>query len=75
MTESTDKREETLVKKYGSPEALAEKRKEWQAKSRKNYKGTGGFAKLKTDDPKKLKQLSKDAANKRWGNDESKKAA
>lgn len=65
MTAATDKREETLIKKYGSKEALQAKRREWQAKSRKNYKGTGGFASLSKEE---LQEISKKANQARWGN-------
>ena len=51
-----EKREESMVKKYGSPEAVKAKRREWQAKSRINAK-PGGFAVLKETDPDKLKAI------------------
>lgn len=60
-------REEKLIAKYGSAEALKAKRREWQAKSRINYKGTGGFA----ANPEFAKQMSRKALEKRWGKDAS----
>ena len=73
MTDITDKRELTLIKKYGSKEALAQKRAEWQAKSRKNPNTKkGGFASLKKTDPDKLRSISILAANKRWSGNEKK---
>lgn len=62
------KREETLIKKYGSAEKLAAKRREWQAKSRKNYDGSGGFRALKARDPQAMSELARKAANIRHGN-------
>lgn len=63
-----EKREATLIAKYGSAEALAEKRREWQAKSRKNYSGSGGFRALKAQDPQAMIELARKAANIRHGN-------
>lgn len=65
MTKATDEREKKLIKKYGSKEALKAKRQEWQAKSRENYKGTGGFASLSKE---QLQEISRKANAKRWGN-------
>lgn len=61
-------KKEDLIKIYGSAEAVSEHYRELQKKSRKNYKGTGGFASLKKTDPERLRQLSKDANKKRHGN-------
>ena len=63
-----EKREATLIAKYGSAEKLAEKRREWQAKSRKNYSGNGGFRALKKKDPQAMSELARKAANIRHGN-------
>lgn len=73
MSNPIEKREETLIKKYGSKEALAQKRAEWQAKSRKNPNSKkGGFAYLKAKDPDKLRSVSILAANKRWSQNNEK---
>lgn len=53
-----NKRRETLLKKFGSEEALKEHYREMQRKSREKYKGTGGFAYLKKHNPEKLKEIS-----------------
>ena len=63
-----EKREATLIAKYGSAEAVAAKRREWQAKSRKNYSGNGGFRALKDKDPQAMSDLARKAANIRHGN-------
>jgi len=65
MTDATDKREKAMIAKYGSKEALAAKRREWQKKSRLKYKGTGGFAALS---PERRKEISRKAHEARWGN-------
>jgi hypothetical protein len=66
VTQSTNKREETLIAKYGSKEALAAKRREWQLKSRANPNTKkGGFRWLKENDPAKLKELSREGVKKR----------
>jgi len=65
-----EKREANMIAKYGSAEALAEKRREWQAKSRANYSGDGGFRALKTRDPQAMSDLARKAANIRHGNKE-----
>lgn len=72
MTQSTDKREQTLIEKYGSKEALAQKRKEWQTKSRLNPNTKkGGFAYLKEHDPEKLSEVQRANANRRWDNEKA----
>ena len=63
MTKSTDKREQVLIEKYGSEEALKAKRQEWQAKSREKYSGNGGFRALEKS---KLIEIAKLGAKKRW---------
>jgi len=63
-----EKREANMIAKYGSVEALAEKRREWQAKSRANYSGNGGFRALKARDPQAMSDLARKAANIRHGN-------
>ena len=63
-----------LLKKYGSEEAVSEYYRELQKKSRENYKGTGGFAALKKSDPKRLKQISQDAARKRHASEKTPEA-
>jgi hypothetical protein len=66
MTDSTDRREETLEAKYGGKEGLAAKRREWQLKSRANPNTKkGGFKWLKENDPAKLKELSREGVKKR----------
>lgn len=56
---SRQKLRESMIKKYGSEEAVKEEYRRRQAKSRETYKGTGGFAYLAQNDPEKLSQLSK----------------
>lgn len=63
------KREKTLEDKYGGPEALAAKRREWQAKSRQNYTGNGG---LRSMTPERRKEISKLGNQKRWGKENGK---
>jgi len=48
-----------LIEIYGSEEAVAAHYREMQKKSRLKYKGTGGFAYLKKNDPDKMKQIAK----------------
>lgn len=66
MTDATDKREQSLIAKYGGVEALAEQRRKWQAKSRKNPNTKGaGFKKIS---PERRKEISKLGHQARWGN-------
>lgn len=58
------KREETLIKKYGSAEALKAERQKWQAKSRIKYKGGGGLRALSEE---RRREISKLGNQKRWG--------
>lgn len=48
---------EKLVERLGEEAARAEMRKRG-AKSKRNLGGTGGFAKLKADDPEKFKEIT-----------------
>lgn len=61
--EQKAKREATLIAKYGGIEALAAKRREWQAKSRETYKGTGGAAAW---DEEKRKEFASSGGKARW---------
>lgn len=56
--ESRKKMRATMLRIYGSEEAVKEEYRRRQAKSRKSYKGTGGFAYLKKNNPDKLKKIS-----------------
>lgn len=58
---SRQKLRESMIKKYGSEEAVKEEYRRRQAKSRETYKGTGGFAYLKKHDPEKLSKISQKA--------------
>ena len=57
MTASTDKREKALIAKYGSVEKLAEKRREWQAKSRESYVKNGSKGGFRAQTPEFRKQM------------------
>lgn len=63
METPAQKRERIMEEKYGGKEALKAKRKEWQAKSRKNYKGTGGFASM---DKQKSREIQSLGGRTRW---------
>lgn len=66
MTDATDKRKQSMLKKYGSPEAVAAVYRAAQKKSRQNPNTRkGGFSYLKANDPDKLSELSRQAAFKR----------
>lgn len=54
----------TMIKKYGSEEAVKEVLRAGQKKSRENYAGTGGFA----ANPELAKEAGKKGAEKRWNN-------
>lgn len=69
-----EKREANMIARYGGVEALAEKRREWQVKSRTNYSGNGGFRALKARDPKAMSELARKAANIRHGNKDKAKS-
>lgn len=58
-----------MLAKYGSDEAIAEimARNGRQVKDRSK----GGYHKLAKEDPEKLSEISRQAANKRWQNDET----
>lgn len=48
----------TMLKKYGSEEAVKQEMARRQAKSRETYGGGGGFAHLKMTDPEKFKEIT-----------------
>lgn len=50
-------RQQTLDRFDGDEEAMSAHFRDMQAKSRKNYKGTGGFNYLKRTNPDKLKAI------------------
>lgn len=62
----TNRREEALIRKYGSVENLKAKRQEWQAKSRIKYSGNGGMRALS---PERRKEISKLGHAARWKKD------
>lgn len=47
-----------MIEQHGSEEAVREFMRQAAAKSRRNKKGTGGFAYLKKHDPTRLKSIS-----------------
>lgn len=47
------------IKKFGSEEKWRAFLRESSAKSKRNSVGTGGFAKMKLEDPERLKEISK----------------
>ena len=57
-----EKREQSMIEKYGSIEAVKAKRQEWYLKSRKNAKGGGRFAK----DSSYASKMGKKGLDKRW---------
>ena len=67
MTAQSD-REETLIKKYGSKEGLAKKRREWQQKSMLNPKRKKGVHKggMSYATPERRKELGRLGAKVRW---------
>lgn len=68
MEDRYKKRRETLIKKFGSEEKLTEYYRELQKKSRKNYKGTGGFAGM---DKEKARKIQSMGGKKRWQSNSS----
>lgn len=46
-----------LIERFGSEEAVRQHYQDMQRKSRRTYKGTGGFRALKQNNPEKLKQI------------------
>ena len=69
MTDSTDKREKAMIAKYGSAEAVRQKRQEWaQKKWAKHHEEgkvhKGGYHYM---DRKKVKEYAAEGAKKRWG--------
>ena len=65
-----EKQRLTGIAKYGSEEAWRAKLAENGLKAKRT--GQGHFYQLYNSDPQKLKQLSRDAANKRWSNEKAK---
>jgi hypothetical protein len=65
MTDLTpqEKREQTLLKRLGSPEAVKEHYRRAQAKSRKNYSGNGGLRSLTLERRKEIAMLGVEARN------------
>lgn len=59
--EELQRREAVLILKYGSKEALKEKRREWQLKSRLKYKGTGGLKAVSEEKRKEISRLGVEA--------------
>lgn len=57
--EELAQREETLVRRYGSAENLAAKRKEWQAKSRVRYVENGSKGGFRGISEERLREISK----------------
>lgn len=55
--------EENAVKKYGSIEKAKEEMRKFATLSKRNQGGTGGFASMDKD---KLREVSIQAAKKRW---------
>lgn len=49
---------EKMIEKHGSEEAAKEAMRQMASLSSRNSKGTGGFAKMKREDPELLKQIS-----------------
>ena len=57
----TQKREQALVKKYGSPEALRVMRQKWAKKRKKLDPTKHGFGLMKLLNPERLKEISRNA--------------
>lgn len=55
--------EENAIKKYGSIDKAKEAMRQYSNMSSRNSLGKGGFAKMDKD---KLRELSRQAARKRW---------
>lgn len=62
------KRWDNMVLKYGSEEAAKAEMRRRAEKSARNKGGTGGFAKLKQENPELLKELQEKGRMKRYGN-------
>lgn len=56
-----------MIELHGSEEAVRAYLSQSAKKSRGNTKGNGYWAQLKISDPDKLKEISKRAAQSRWG--------
>jgi len=56
--DKTTKWYRSMLEKHGSDKAISDAMRARQIKSRENYKGTGGFAHLKANDPETFKELS-----------------
>jgi general stress protein YciG len=54
---------ETMIKKFGSEEAVKQEMRRRQEASRKTYKGTGGFASLTKEE---RQEISKKGNATRW---------
>ena len=65
-------REEALERRYGGKEGLKKMRQEWQRQSRQNPKvakghdGPTGFRMMHRQDPDAFREMSREAAKKRW---------
>lgn len=70
MTERSEKLRKTMIAKYGSEEAWKEKLREAQAKSRINYKGTGGFKALSPERRREVARLGGKAGGRGRGKNE-----
>lgn len=61
-----------MIERYGSEEAVREVMRAAQTKSRQNPNSRkGGFHHLKNTNPEELSKRSREAANKRWHNEEN----
>ncbi|MBA3678764.1 hypothetical protein H0W80_01025 [Candidatus Saccharibacteria bacterium] len=69
MTDKTHKEKwyETMIKIHGSEDKVREFLRNKASTSKRNQGGTGGFAKLKKENPELLKQLSTKGLQSRWG--------
>ena len=54
----------SMIAKHGSEELVREFMRQASNKSKRNAKGTGGFAHMQTHDPERLRKISAEAGKK-----------